>query len=113
MSVRYLMAIKKNQHFRSSFLVICFFSLLLSYPLLSFLWRRSYPVLTSEVLLLIMAAILVGCLLSLIKLRVRAGLMVLITTVMLTFVSLVQFNLNLEGFLATSIIFFIVVWKIN
>jgi hypothetical protein len=113
MSVRYLMAIKKNQHFRSSFLVICFFSLLLIYPLLSFLWRRSYPVLTSEVLLLIMAAILVGCLLSLIKLRVRAGLMALITTVVLTVVSLVQFNLNLEGFLATSIIIFIIVWKIN
>jgi hypothetical protein len=90
-----------------------FYFLLLSYPLLSLLWRRSYPILTAEVGLVILVLSLF-CILFVILLgsvpRVIANIL---STLLITITLMLQFNLLVPGLIlciSLSLVFF---WRLR
>jgi len=58
---------------RKPLVLFLFHSLLFSYPLLSLLWRRSYPILKAEVGLLLLLFIIFAILLALILNKARTA----------------------------------------
>lgn len=75
----------------------CFCMVLLSYPVLSFLWRRSYPLLSLEVLWLFAAIVIVSLILSFLFARVGALVSYLLTATLVLLSFMVQFNFSLVG----------------
>ena len=91
-------------------LIFTFYCVLGAYPVLSFLWRRSYPFLTAEVFLLLAIIIILGLVLTTIFFRVRPGVTVLLTTLMVLVAGLIQFNLRLEGVFILTVMVTPLVW---
>ena len=73
----------------------CF--LLLSYPLLSLLWRRSYPILTKEVLCLFTGILFLSVIYSFISARIRQAIFNCLTIVLILLSFMLQFNLLIVG----------------
>jgi hypothetical protein len=75
-----------------------FFCLLLfSYPLLSLLWRRSYPIFIEEVLWLFTGIFALSIIFSLVSSHIRPVILNLLTTILILLSFMVQFNLLVEG----------------
>jgi hypothetical protein len=85
-------------------LVFGLFILLFSYPVLSLLWRRGYPVFTAEVLLLFLAILALSLALSLITPRVRPAVANLLIGFAVIFTAIIQFNLYIEGLVAGVVV---------
>jgi hypothetical protein len=83
-----------------------FYVLLFGYPVLSFLWRREYPVFTVEVMLLMTALVLLALVFSLAQGRMGRLVSAAVTTMLVLLCLMVQFNLRLEG-LALIILLFL------
>lgn len=87
-----------------------FHFLLLCWPLLSFAWRRDYPVTSAEIALLAAGLLAATALLTLaIRLFDRPAAL-LLTPAAITLVSLVQFNPPVPGALAVLVISAAVMW---
>lgn len=84
---------------RDGLIKFSFYFLLLSYPLLSFLWRRSYPVFTEEVLCLFAGIFGLSLTLSLISAHIRPAISYLLTIILVLLSLMIQFNLLVEGIL--------------
>lgn len=87
-----------------------FFLLLLAYPLLAFLWRRSYPLLTSEVAMLFAALVAAALLLAALLRQVRPGVAGALSALLVTLVFTLQFNLFLVGILVCAGVSFALAW---
>ena len=76
---------------------VVFFTLLFTYPLFSFLWRRDYPVFSPEVIgllcILVVAALCVGLLCS----RISPAIASLVTGLALFLVVILQLNFSFTG----------------
>lgn len=95
----------------ASIQVFIYFTILLSYPLLSFVWRRAYPADSGEMALLFCIAILLSLALTIFAKLIRDGMMSAITLLVTLLVLLVQFNFRLEGFLIALAISALLFWK--
>jgi len=71
--------------------------IMMSYPLLSMIWRHQYPLLSAEVLLFFTAIILLCLLLAVLTLACRAWLANVIFAISMTLVLVLQFNPLFEG----------------
>jgi hypothetical protein len=74
-----------------------FCTLLFSYPLLSFLWRRSYPLLTLEVFGLVSIIVGVSLVLSFLFARISSAISYLLTATLVLLSFLIQFDLSFVG----------------
>lgn len=90
-----------------------FHLILFSYPLLSLLWRRSYPFLTAEVALLFISAIVAALIFSFINLRVRQAVAYLLTTVLIICTLTIQLNLLLEGILISLVCVLLLIYLLK
>lgn len=91
--------IGKSTPARTGLINFVFFFLLFSYPVLSLLWRRSFPFLSTEVFLLFAIVIAISVVLGFIVTKVRPAIDYLLMGILILFVSMLQFNLLLEGML--------------
>ncbi len=73
------------------------FLIMMSYPLLSMIWRHQYPLLSAEVLLFFTSIMLVALLLTVLTAACRPLLANTILAVGITLIFILQFNLLLEG----------------
>ena len=73
------------------------FFIMMSYPLLSMIWRHQYPLLSAEVLLFFTAIILLCLLFAVITTACRPWLANVIFAISMTLVLVLQFNLLFEG----------------
>jgi len=73
------------------------FFIMMSYPLLSMVWRHQYPLLSAEVLLFLTVIILLGLLLAVLTTVCRPWLANVIFAISMTLVLVLQFNLLFEG----------------
>jgi len=89
--------------------LFCF--LLFSYPLLSMLWRRSYPFFTAEVGFLFLLVVAIAFLLTIILSNVRSTIASALTSLLITITFLIQFNLLLEGIAICIVGSFLVAWR--
>ena len=77
--------------------IFCFYLLLFSYPVLSLLWRRSYPVFSVEVFWLFFVVIGMSIFFGLITAKIRPPVSYLLTGLLILVTAMVQFNLLIEG----------------
>jgi len=82
---------------RSRLTSVCFYLLLFGYPVLSLLWRRSYPVFTAEVFRLLLVVVGMSILFSLLTEKLRPSISYLLTGLLILIVAMVQLNLLIEG----------------
>ena len=87
----------RSSRLQKSPIIFLFYFLLFTYPLLSFIWRRSYPLLSVEVGALFLVVIIVSVLLTLVLTNVRSSVINMLSSLLITILFLVQFNLLLEG----------------
>ena len=97
----------------ASIQVFTYFAILLSYPLFSFIWRRSYPADSGEVVLLFCIVILLSVALAFFAKLIRDELMAAITLLITLLVFLIQFNFRPEGFLFALAISAFLYWKLG
>jgi len=71
---------------------------MLSYPVLSMMWRHQYPLLSAEVLLFFTTILLLSLLFAVLTAACRPWLANVITAFGVTLILLLQFNLLFEGF---------------
>ena len=102
--------IKDRQRLLVMFL---FHFLLFSYPLLSMLWRHSYPFFTVEVGFLFLLVFVIAFLLTIILSNVRATIANALASLLITVTFLIQFNLWLEGIAICVIASLVVGWRLK
>ena len=108
------MAEKKITNNRFSFFVNCsFYFLLLAYPLLSLLWRRSYPLFTVEVGTLFLLLLAFCILLTVILRKVRLTIVSLLLPLLITISFMLQFNLLLPGIILCIMVCVAVSWRLG
>lgn len=90
-----------------------FYLLLFSYPLLSLLWRRSYPLITVEVSLLLLFVAIFSLLLSLAQNHTRPVIASMMLSVLITITFMVQFNILLIGVVLCMTISFVLAWRLG
>lgn len=93
--------------------VFLFYIVLSAYPILSFLWRRSYPFLTAEVFLLLSVIAAFSILLVAVQSWIRPTLKAVLTTLLIVIVLLIQFNLQMEGVLAIVVLITPLAWVLK
>ena len=84
---------------RTGLINFFFYLFLFSYPVLSLLWRRSFPLLSTEVFVLLAIVVGMSIIFSLIANKLRPPIDYLLTGILILFVFMIQFNLLLEGML--------------
>jgi hypothetical protein len=87
---------------------LLFGCLLFSYPLLSFFWRHSYPIITTESLSLLTVALILSVVMTIIVEYTRKMMSTLVVAVILAVTFAIQFNLGLPGIaiiVAAAVIF--------
>ena len=82
---------------RSILIRFVFFLLLFSYPFLSLLWRRSYPVFTEESLWIFSGIAVISIVFSLLSASVRPMISYLLTAILVLMCFMIQFGLLFEG----------------
>ncbi len=101
-------ALAKSRH---RFLVVSlFYFLLFAYPLLSLLWRRSYPFFSVEVAILFLILAVFGILLAVIFENIRPAIANVLSPLLITIAFMLQFNLLLQGLLACFSVSLLVAW---
>jgi hypothetical protein len=93
--------------------ILLFHLLLFSYPLLSFLWRRSYSFLSSEVAVMFLVLALISILLAILLKQVRPVIINVLSVVFITMVLMLQFNLLILGSLVFATIGLFLAWRFH
>ena len=101
----------KNQYM--PLVVFLFYFLLFSYPLLSLLWRRSYPFLSTEVLVLFVALAGFSVLLTVLLGKARPVFVNGLSALLITFVFTLQFNLLLLGVVVCTATGLFAAWRLR
>jgi hypothetical protein len=86
---------------RKAAIISAFHFVLLSYPLHSLLWRRSYPIISTETGIMFAVLIAFSILLGLIFLKIRPLICFLLSSIIIVLTLMIQYNLFLEGVLIT------------
>ena len=94
------MSADKDTNSRQAWLIIFSFHVaLFCYPLLSFLWRRAYPVFSLEMAVLLAVVLFFSVLLTFVVVNIRQVLARMLTLILIVILFMIQFNMLLEGIL--------------
>jgi hypothetical protein len=85
---------------RDFFVQFAVFFIMLSYPLLSMIWRNKYPLFSVELLLFFTSILMLALLLAALTTASRPWLANVICALSMTLILVLQFDLLLEGFAA-------------
>ena len=94
-------------------LIFVFYLILGTYPVLGFLWRRSYPFMAAEIFVIFSVIVTLSLLLTALHSHVRPSVMVLLTSLLIAIVCLIQFNLQMEGLLALVVVITPLAWVLK
>lgn len=98
---------------RRPLVLFLFHFLLFSYPLLSLLWRRSYPIVKAEVGILLLLIVLLSILLAFILKNVRPAIANVLSTLLVAIVLMLQFNLLLPGLIVCIVLGLWLTWMLG
>ena len=102
-----------SENLQKSFVIFLFYFLLFVYPLMSFLWRRTYPLLTVETGVLFLLILFFCVLLSVILTNVRSTVANVLSSLLISISFMVQFNFLLEGVVLCAAISWVLAWRIK
>ena len=94
-----------------SLLVFLFHFLLLSYPLLSLLWRRSYPLITAETGTIFLALAVISLLLTVVFKYLRTSIANGLSLLLITITLMLQFNFLLLGVVVSLSVGLVFAWQ--
>lgn len=103
----------RSVRLQNSLVVLAFHFLLFAYPLISFLWRRSYPLITVETGILFVVIFVFSALLSIILAQARPTVANVLSSLLITAAFMVQFNLLLVGIALCIVICLIIAWQLK
>ncbi len=102
-----------SDNLQKSFVIFLFYFLLFVYPLMSFLWRRTYPLFTVETAVLFLVILFFCILLTVILTNLRSTVATVLSALLIIISFMVQFNFLLEGVVLCAAISWVLAWRLK